>query len=75
MEAKYPPRLLDFRHTFAVSTLVNCYKTGVNPNAILPTLSRYLGHENPKNTYWYLTATPDLMGLVVNNLEKNMGGK
>jgi len=75
IEGKFPPRLLDFRHTFAVKTLVNCYKTGVNPNTILPTLSMYLGQENPKNTYWYLTATPELMGLIVNHLEKKYGGK
>ena len=29
--------------------------------ALLPTLSVYLGHVRPEDTYWYLTATPDLL--------------
>jgi integrase/recombinase XerD len=29
--------------------------------AQLPTLSVYLGHVRPEDTYWYLTATPDLL--------------
>jgi hypothetical protein len=29
--------------------------------ALLPTLSIYLGHVRSEDTYWYLTATPDLL--------------
>jgi hypothetical protein len=27
-------------------------------------LATYLGHVNPLNTYWYLSASPELMNLV-----------
>jgi hypothetical protein len=30
-------------------------------NKLLPQLSVYLGHAKPQNTYWYLTATPELL--------------
>jgi len=36
----------------------------------LPVLSTYLGHVRPDDTYWYLTACPELMGQVVERLER-----
>lgn len=74
-DAKFCPRITDFRHYFAIKTLVNCYKKKVNPETVIPTLSMYLGHENPKHTYWYLTATEELMTLVGNCVEEKLGGK
>lgn len=74
-EGKFPLRILDFRHTMAVKTLMNCYKTGTNADIVIPTLAMYLGHENPKHTYWYLTATPGLMGLIIDRFEKQFRGK
>jgi hypothetical protein len=32
-------------------------------------LSVYLGHANVTDTYWYLTATPDLMALAAHRFE------
>jgi integrase/recombinase XerD len=57
------PRLHDLRHAFAIKTLVRWYQEGLNVEARLPLLSTYLGHVNPSQTYWYLTATPELMRL------------
>lgn len=71
----FSPRILDLRHSMAVKTLINCYNAGVNADRVIPSLSMYLGHENPKHTYWYLTATPELMGLIVDRVEKQFGGK
>ena len=28
---------------------------------LLPTLAVYLGHVGPESSYWYLSATPDLL--------------
>ena len=50
------------RHTFAVNKLKQWYETGADARALLPNLSVYLGHLNPASTYWYLTATPELLG-------------
>lgn len=55
------PRVHDLRHTFAVNTLIGWYRDGVDVAAWMPALSTYLGHTNPANTYWYLTAVPELL--------------
>ena len=53
--------LHSLRHTFAVSRMRAWYRDGVDVQARLPELSVYLGHVRPKETYWYLTATPELL--------------
>jgi integrase/recombinase XerD len=55
------PRIHDLRHTFAVNTLLGWHRDGADVAAMMPVLSTYLGHTHPANTYWYLTATPELM--------------
>ena len=57
------PRPHDFRHRFAVETLLDWYRTGDDVPARLASLSTYLGHLDPAATYWYLSATPELMAL------------
>jgi integrase/recombinase XerD len=61
MTARRRSRLHDFRHTFAVRTLADWYAGGDDVAARLPVLSTYLGHRDPRSTYWYLTATPELL--------------
>jgi site-specific recombinase XerD len=56
------PRLHDFRHRFAVETLLRWYRDGEDPKRRLPILSTYLGHAHVTDTYWYLTGTPELLG-------------
>ena len=68
--ASHGPRLHDFRHRFAAETLVRWYRLGQDVERRLPILSTYLGHGHVSDTYWYLTICPELMGLVVNRLEK-----
>ncbi|MHB1717293.1 MAG: tyrosine-type recombinase/integrase [Acidimicrobiales bacterium] len=63
------PRLHDLRHTFAVYTLVRWYREGHDVHARLPWLSTYLGHREPRYTYWYLTAIPELLALAASRLE------
>jgi site-specific recombinase XerD len=67
------PRIHDLRHAFAVHTLCDWYRAGLNVEAQIPLLSTYLGHVAPSSTYWYLTATPELVGLAAQRLEKTMG--
>jgi integrase len=57
------PRLHDLRHTFAVRTLLNWYRSEAPVEPKLWTLSTYLGHRHWADTYWYLTAVPELMQL------------
>lgn len=63
------PRLHDFRHSFAVATLVDWHRTDVDVQALMPSLSTWMGHVNPNSTYWYLSAAPELLGLAGRRLE------
>jgi hypothetical protein len=67
-------RLHDFRHRFAVQTLMHWYRTGDDPERRLPILSTYLGHAHVTDTYWYLTGTPELLGAAGRRLEKGWEG-
>ncbi|MCA1698571.1 MAG: integrase, partial [Actinobacteria bacterium] len=55
------PRIHDFRHRFAVRVLLGWYRDGVDAQARLSWLSTYLGHREPRSTYWYLSAAPELL--------------
>jgi integrase len=66
---KCRPRPHDLRHSFAVRTLISWYRDGADVEAQLPRLSTYLGHVHPANTYWYLSAAPELLGLAAERLE------
>jgi integrase/recombinase XerD len=63
------PRLHDFRHRFAVRTLVQWYRSGQDVERRLPVLSTYLGHVHVADTYWYLSACPEWMGLAIKRFE------
>jgi integrase len=67
------PRIHDLRHSFAVNTLCDWYRAGLDVEAQIPLLSTYLGHVKPSSTYWYLTAAPELLGLAAELLERSMG--
>jgi integrase/recombinase XerD len=62
------PRLHDMRHRFAVRTLIDWYRAGLDAERELPKLATYLGHVHVKNTYWYLEAVPELMQLTIARL-------
>jgi hypothetical protein len=38
-------------------------------------LSNYLGHVNPSGTYWYLSASPELMELAAAHLDRRFGAR
>ncbi len=63
------PRVHDLRHSFAVATVLHWYRTGADVQALLPSLSTYLGHVAPESTYWYLQAAPELLALAAARLE------
>jgi integrase/recombinase XerD len=67
------PRIHDFRHRFTVNTLIRWYREGVDVERCLPRLSAYLGHGCCADTYWYLTAVPELLRLATERLEQKGG--
>lgn len=56
------PRLHDLRHTFATRVLEQCAAGREEVARDFVALSTYLGHSHIRHTYWYLEATPELMG-------------
>ncbi len=63
------PRIHDLRHTFAVRTLLGWYRDGLDIQARLPWLATYLGHREPRYTYHYLSAAPELLDHAARLLE------
>jgi integrase len=72
-DASRGPRLHDLRHGFAVETLIRWYRAGVDVEQHLPELSTYLGHVHVHDTYWYISAVPELLQLATQRLEQ--GGR
>ena len=67
------PHLHDLRHHFALSTLIMWYRNGSDVERCLPILSAYLGHVETRDTYWYLSACPELMNGAKMRLEQHWG--
>lgn len=63
------PRIHDPRHRFAIKTLLDWYRTGKDVEVHLPELATYLGHAHLSDTYWYISATPELLELAAGRLE------
>jgi len=63
----------DLRHTFAVNALVGWYRAGLDVDVQMHLLTTYLGHVAPASTYWYLSATPELMEILAQRLERQVG--
>ena len=67
------PHIHDLRHTFAVATVREWYRSGAVLDGKLPILSAYLGHADPISTYWYLQACPELLALAADRLTHRTG--
>jgi integrase/recombinase XerD len=63
------PCLHSLRHGFAINRLLAWHKDGVDVRAWMPHLSTYLGHVSPVESYWYLTATPELLTTASDSFE------
>ena len=62
------PRIHDLRHSFAVQTLLEWHRAGIDVRGQLPLLSAWLGHRHPASTYYYLHAAPELLALAAERL-------
>ena len=69
------PRLHDLRHYFAIRTLLNWYRTDADVEARLPELATYLGHVHVRDSYWYLSTTPELLQLATHRLQRSGKGR
>ena len=69
------PRVHDLRHRFAIRTLLGWYCEGTDVEKKLPALSTYLGHTCARDTYWYLSACPELMQEAARRLDRRWEAK
>jgi integrase/recombinase XerD len=71
---RHGPRLHDFRHRFAIQTLLRWYRGGEPVDRRMPVLSTFLGHGSVRGTYWYLGSTPELMAAATKLIERRWKG-
>jgi len=64
------PRPHDLRHTFATSQMAAAYRNQGDPQRTLSLLATWLGHTHVADTYWYLSASPQLMALAAGRLAR-----
>jgi len=66
------PRIHDLRHSFTVHSMIDAYTAGQDGQVRLTLLSTWLGHVHPASTYWYLSASPELMAIAGQRLEAHL---
>jgi len=69
------PTIHGLRHSFAVRTILDGYRTDSDVGPRMALLTIYLGHVDPGKTYWYLQAAPELMTLAGERLERHLGAR
>lgn len=68
------PRIHDLRFTFVCRRLERWYARDLDIDRVILSLSTYVGHVNVTSTYWYLTATPELMRLATRRFHRAVAG-
>lgn len=68
------PRIQDLRHTFVCHRLQRWYTEQRDIDRHILALSTYIGHVNITDTYWYVTATPELLAIAAGRFERYAGG-
>jgi integrase len=68
------PRLHDLRHSFVCHRLQEWYACGLDVDRSILALSTYLGHAKITDTYWYETATPELLEIAARRFVRSQGG-
>ncbi len=64
------PRIHDLRHTFICRRVQQWHQQGATIDNAMVALSTYVGHAKVSDTYWYLTAVPELMAIAGRNFEQ-----
>jgi integrase/recombinase XerD len=70
--ARCRPTIHGLRHSYAVNMLAGWYRDGADVPARLPWLSTIMGHSGPASTYWYVSASTELMALAAQRLQAHI---
>jgi integrase len=68
------PRVHDLRHSFVCHRLEDWYARGLDVDRSILALSTYIGHVKVTDTYWYETATPELLAIAAKRFVRRHGG-
>ena len=68
-----PARVHDFRHSFAVGSLLRWYQQGADVQSNLPKFAMYMGHVSIVSTAYYLRWIPQLAAAASHRLETHFG--
>ena len=69
------PRIHDLRHSFICRRIEQWYLQGSNIDKHMLALSTFVGHAKVTDTYWYVTATPQLLALAAQRCQRDTGDK
>jgi integrase len=64
------PRIHDLRHSFICRRVMLWHEHGVDIDNAMLALSTYVGHAKVSDTYWYLSAVPELMVVAARRFER-----
>jgi integrase len=67
------PRIHDLRHSFVCNRLARWYAEGLDIDRNILALSTYVGHAKVTDTYWYVTATPELLAIAAQRFVRTGG--
>ncbi len=68
------PRIHDLRHSFICHRLERWHAQGLDVDRHILALSTYVGHAKVTDTYWYVTATPELLAIAAKRFASQAGG-
>ena len=68
-----PPRVHDLRHSYAVAVLLRSYRSSGNPQAVLPVLSRAMGHVSLASTAYYLALIDPILEQAAQRVADHVG--
>jgi len=69
-DGRRTPTLHGLRHYFAIERLTLWCHEGACIQDLAPQLSVYLGHVKPQQSYWYFTATPELLHIAGESFQR-----
>jgi len=69
-DGRRTPTLHGLRHYFAIERLTLWCRQGACVQNLAPQLSVYLGHAKPQQSYWYFTATPELLYIAAESFQR-----
>jgi integrase/recombinase XerD len=63
------PRVHDLRHRMVVRRIEAWHAQGADVDRKIAVLATYLGHVEVRDVYWYMSAVPELLGIIADRFE------